>query len=216
MLSACSACGCVISRKGGKDEVGQEMKKNCAGVRINILVHNLLNQYQTQNGSPVWLPVTKGTGGTSITDHMGVIYCDQNVDLTVNPALHVQNGFLHFCCYESTETRKYNQVLLYKNATNRENKWRKMFLLLVEMLIVFFLLLFLPLIQEYYHWLLLLGSQYGSPSLTSMMVSIYIYHKTRVRTSLLVSKHHLHILFKLYLSFFFFFGYIFSLYISVI
>ena len=59
-------------------------------------------------------------------------------------------------------------------------------------------------------------TQYGSPSLTSMMVSIYIYHKTRVRTSLLVSKHHLHILFKLYLSFFFFFGYIFSLYIFLI
>ena len=67
-----------------------------------ILARNLLRQSQTQTRFLVQFSVLQGTGDTSSTDHTGVQYHNRDCDPTVNPALHVRNGFLHFHFRELT------------------------------------------------------------------------------------------------------------------
>ena len=61
------------------------------------------------------------------TDYSGVRPCDRSCNMVFNPAIHVQNGFVHFRCHESNQTHEYDQGLLSKHIINRKNKRRKCF-----------------------------------------------------------------------------------------
>ena len=87
-------------------------------------------------------------------DHAGVRPCDHNCDPDRHPAIHVQNGFIHFCYHELTKIIDYDQGLLSKHAINRK-KWRKMVPLIAEVLTMLILILLLPKIQYLIHWFML-------------------------------------------------------------
>ena len=80
-------------------------------------------------------------------DNLLVLSCDRDCDPDINPYIHVQNGFIHFCYHELTQSHNYNQGLIYYHAINRNNKW----------LNVLILLLLLPTRQELINWLKLVG-----------------------------------------------------------
>ena len=69
----------------------------------------------------------------------------------------MKNGFIHFCCHDSTQILEYDQGLLPYHAININNKQRKMLLLLVVVLTIILLLVFLPLIQERFNCIKYLG-----------------------------------------------------------
>ena len=98
----------LLSRKGGKYETGKETKYFCVSVHETIILRYLLRQYQIWTQLTVRIPVPQGTGETISMDHMGVQSCDQNCDTTINPGMHVWNGYLHFCWHELTQTSKYD------------------------------------------------------------------------------------------------------------
>ena len=60
------------------------------------------------NPIPSLAPFPKGTVEVNSTNHMGILYCSCNCDLTVDLDTHVWNGFLHFYCHESTKNCEYN------------------------------------------------------------------------------------------------------------
>ena len=76
-----------------------------------ILARDLLCQPRAWCWIPVRIQFLLGTGNSSSTDHSWVWPHDHNFYSTVNPALHMQNWFIHFCCHESTQICEYNQGL---------------------------------------------------------------------------------------------------------
>ena len=94
------------------------------GVRETILARNLLRQSHNRTLFPVCILVPQRTGEKISIDHTGVQYFNHDCDPTVNPSLHVQNGFLHFRCHELTKICEYNQGLLSNHSINRQNKRR--------------------------------------------------------------------------------------------
>ena len=76
-----------------------------------ILARNLLHQPKVRFLVPFWLPVPHGTGELISADQSWVWPSDFNYDQTVNPATKVRNGFIHFCCHESTKISEYDQGL---------------------------------------------------------------------------------------------------------
>ena len=105
----------------------------------------------------LWLPVPQGTVELRPTDHMRVRFfiCDYN--LTAYPAPHVQNGFAHFCCHDSTQLRKYDQGFPPYYDIGRNKKWGKMFPLIVAVLTALILISCFPPSQERHHWLIFVG-----------------------------------------------------------
>ena len=67
----------------------------------------------------------------------------------------MRSGFIRFLCHESTQIFEYAQGLPPYHAINRKNKWIEQIMFLVEVLTVIILIYFLALIQERYHWILL-------------------------------------------------------------
>ena len=97
--------------RGGEGSYGRKKLIRGFGREI-ILAHNLLCQPKDWFRVPVWLPVLQGTGKLTSMDHnMWVLLCNRTCDTNVNPASHVQTGFIHFRFHESTQIRKYNRVL---------------------------------------------------------------------------------------------------------
>ena len=101
---------------------GRRIVRGCA--REIILARDLLHQAEARCRVPVRLPVPQGTGELSSVDHSWVGPRDRNCAQTVNPATHVQNGFIHFRCHESTQIHEYNQGLLPSSMppTERTNE----------------------------------------------------------------------------------------------
>ena len=60
---------------------------------------------------PLWISVPHETGESIFTASLWVQSCDRDCDLNVYPDPHVQNGFVHFWCHESTQICKYSQGL---------------------------------------------------------------------------------------------------------
>ena len=80
-------------------------------------------------------------------------YCN----LSLNLPTYVGNWFFHFLGHGSTQLLEYDLSLFSKHPVNGENKWRKLFLLLVKVLTVLFLFpLFLP-SKKADHWLLVVS-----------------------------------------------------------
>ena len=158
----CTSVGCLCSWPwgaravhkwggGGMVHTGGKFFHRCA--REIIMARNLLFQPNARCWIPVWLLVPQGPGKSSSTDRLWVWPHDVNNNMTVNPALYMQNGFIHFFCHESTQIRKYNQVLPPEHAINRKKELIKMFLLIVSVLTVLILIHFLPPSQEHFHCL---------------------------------------------------------------
>ena len=75
-----------------------------------ILGHNSMCQTKALFQIPVRLLVNQGNGESNSADHSWVLSCDRNCNPTVDPALHVQNEFVHFLFNESTQFCEYDQV----------------------------------------------------------------------------------------------------------
>ena len=75
-----------------------------------ILLWDLMCQPEARCEVLVWIPVPQGTGESISTYHTWVWSRGHDYDLTTNPSPHVQNGFIRFCCNESTQICEYNQV----------------------------------------------------------------------------------------------------------
>ena len=88
---------------------------------------------------------------------MGIQYRDQHFDPIIEPATHVQYVFLHFSCHDSNQFFEYEFSFASEHAMNRDNKRIKMFPLLVRIPTVLVFIIFLPLIQEWFHCLLIVG-----------------------------------------------------------
>ena len=73
-----------------------------------ILARNLMCQPEARCRVPVWLPVPQGTGESNSADHSWVWHSYRDCDEKIYPALHVQNGFVYFCCHELTQSCEYN------------------------------------------------------------------------------------------------------------
>ena len=87
-----------------------------------ILAHDLLRESEAQSRVTFQIPFLQGNVEASSVYHTGVRPRDRGCNLAVNLAMHMQNGFVHFCFHESTQIREYEQGLLYKHAINRNNK----------------------------------------------------------------------------------------------
>ena len=61
---------------------------------------------------PSLSPGPAGDWGVNLRGSFVSLTCDCDCDPTVNPAMHVQNGLVHFFCRESTQIRENNQGLL--------------------------------------------------------------------------------------------------------
>ena len=70
--------------------------------------------------------------------------------------MHVQNGFFHFHCHDLTQICECDHGLLSKHD-KRKNKRRFTPLLLMKMITLLLPILFLPMIQERFHWILIVG-----------------------------------------------------------
>ena len=98
---------CTINK--GREMWGwQETKELFAGLRETIMTRDLLRQSQIRTWFPVRIPFSQGNCYKISVVHMGVRSQKHNFDPTVDPASHVQNGFLHFCCHEPTQIREYD------------------------------------------------------------------------------------------------------------
>ena len=108
---ACAVCKWVEVEVGG----GMGSYGWCEGIlgftRKFLLARDLMYQLDSQFRVPVRLPVPQGTGESISADHTWVKYRNSNWDLTVYPDLHVQTGFIHYCCHNLTQLREYDQVL---------------------------------------------------------------------------------------------------------
>ena len=108
---------------------------------------------------------------------------DRNYDPIFYPSSHVQNGFFHFCCHESTKIRKYDWGFPPQHAMDRKNKQRKKIPLIVEVLTILTLLDFLSLIQEHRHWIKYLGiriivAKFNINDGVSISIPYYLNHDT--------------------------------------
>ena len=77
-----------------------------------IMACDSLRQAEAWYWFPVRLKFLQGNGEASYTDHAGVIPHNNKCDPDINLATHMQNGFIHFCCHESTQNRECDQGLL--------------------------------------------------------------------------------------------------------
>ena len=136
-----------LGGKGGVTWVAKIVRGYAHGI---IMAHYLLCQPKAQFQVPLRLPVLQRTWELISSDFSWVWPCDCNYNPTFNPALHMQNGFIHFCCHESTQICKYNQGLPPYHAINRKKKRRKNSFL-VSVLTLIILLDFFPPNQEHYH-----------------------------------------------------------------
>ena len=134
-LSQCPWSGrtCYTNKGGGGSYWWQKILPRCA--HEIIMVCNLLHQADAWYWDLFQIPVPWGTWEEISTDHAGVWPRDCDWDPTVNPSMHVKNGFVHIFCHELTQTREYVQGLFSRHTTKRKNKRRKN-LLLVEVLTV--------------------------------------------------------------------------------
>ena len=142
--------------------------------RNNLGTIFLFRQSQSRIWLPVRLLVPPGTWYPSSLEHLGVQPRNRDCDTDVNPTFNVWNGFIHFCGHESTQSSKYNLDLLAHNPIKREDKRRKVFLLVVAVLPMLVLLQF-----SYQGKILSVSSVFqfsasASPKLTSMIASIYL------------------------------------------
>ena len=64
-----------------------------------ILARNLLRQSEDQSRVPVRFLVPQGTGEAISAYHAGLQPRNHDWDPALNPATHMQNGFVHFCCH---------------------------------------------------------------------------------------------------------------------
>ena len=120
-------------------------------------------------------------------ENPGVRPCERNWNQEVNPTINVQNWFFHFSGHGSTLSSEYNLSLLTKNPIKWEDKQRNFFHCLWKFSPCLYVFYFSHRSRSVFIGSLLWVSQYGSPSMTSMMVSVLIYHNPRMRTSPLVS-----------------------------
>ena len=121
-----------------------------------ILVHNLLHQSEARSWVPSLDLGPSGYCNMNSAYHVGVQPRDFNCDHSVDPTTYLWNGFLDFCCYDSTYIFEYEQRLLPKDDTHWEGKWR-FFLLLVTVLTVLIFYLLLPISQEPFHFFMHVG-----------------------------------------------------------
>ena len=92
--------------RGGRGHAGGE--KSFADVRAKLFLRAIYS-----------VPVLQGNGEASSADHAEVRPRNRDCDPSINPVLHVRNGFVNFCCHELTQIREYDQGLLSKYAINR-------------------------------------------------------------------------------------------------
>ena len=118
---------------------------------------HLLYQAQPWTWLPLWLPGLQGTWYPSSAKHLGVRLCDRDYDPAINPNFNMQNGLFHFFGHGLTQSSKYDLVLLTHHPIKQEDKWRKMFPLVVEVPPMLVLLHILPPRQRIIHSFCLTG-----------------------------------------------------------
>ena len=151
--------------------------RRCA--RCGIVVRYLLRQYQSQTWRPVRFLGLQETWDLSSAEKPGLWPRDHNLNPAVNPAFNMRNGFIHFFDHESTQSGEYDLGLLDHHPINREEKQRKMFPLVVETISALVLI-------DFYHQAKNLSIPSGFqvsaseyPNLTSMIASLWLYHRPR-------------------------------------
>ena len=72
--------------------------------QCNFGLKYLLCQSQSQDQNLLGLLGTQATWGSSSTDYPGLRPRDCGLNMAINPACDVQNGFVHFCGHESTQS----------------------------------------------------------------------------------------------------------------
>ena len=103
------ACVQCMNEEVGKGHIGDKFFFRCT-CKI-ILALDLLRQSEVRCWVPVWIQVSKGTGGLISVDNLLVWLHNHNYDWIVNPYRHVKNNFIYFLCHELGQICKYNQVL---------------------------------------------------------------------------------------------------------
>ena len=96
-------------------------------VKCDLGARYLLRQDQYQNRRPVRFPGPQGTWESTSAENLGVQPSNRDYNPDINPTLNVKNGFIHFRGYELTQSGGYNLGLLALSPINQEEKWRKMF-----------------------------------------------------------------------------------------
>ena len=96
----------------------------CVFVHRIIMTHDLICQPEAWFWVPVHILAPRGTRELSSMDHVWVWYSNRDWNVTVNPASHMQNGFIHFRCHELTQICEYDQGFPPYHGINRKNKWR--------------------------------------------------------------------------------------------
>ena len=95
----------------------------------------------------------------------------------------MQNGFINCFGHELTQSGKYDLDLLAHHPISREEKWREMFPLVMEMLPVIFLLDLSPPGQKLIHSLWITILRISISNLTPMIISVWLSYKPRIDTS---------------------------------
>ena len=99
----------------------------CGNARKFIMVCDIMWQPKAHCWVAFQIPVSQGTWESSSTYYAWVWPRDRNFNPTINTALHVRNGFIHFCCHESTQIYKHDQGYPPYHVINRNRKWRIFF-----------------------------------------------------------------------------------------
>ena len=97
----------ALMREGGMGSHGWRIIVHGFARKI-VLERDLMCQPEAWCGVPVWIPVPQGDGELSSVNHDRIRPHYRNCDPTINPASHMGNGFIHFCCHESTQIHEYN------------------------------------------------------------------------------------------------------------
>ena len=114
----------------------------CNGEQYNLGVRYLLRQSLTWR--PVKFPGLQGNWESISVEHLGVRSRDCYCHPASNLKFNVSNGFVNFCGHELNQSGKYDLGLFAHHPIKQEDKQRKMFPLVMEMLPVLVFIQFFP------------------------------------------------------------------------